>query len=185
MVVLPVTVVRKIMVVWILSWRVFANEDCDELPRIHIGAFFANAFKGSGLYNIDSLPDPMVDGELTRVTILQQAYENQIKQRQFSLMGQLNMNGILILEIRKAESALWGLKSPFEMETIKTVDLSDLLFFVEADAKDAHQKALALQEKLSAKKSTILWLQCGDRNTKFFHMSAKAHQVRGVINELH
>ncbi|XP_042477785.1 uncharacterized protein LOC122059169 [Macadamia integrifolia] len=69
-------------------------------------------------------------------------------------------------------------------EEIDSNGLSDQLFRMEADAKTALLKAQENHEKLWAEKARLRWLTYGDRNSKFFHLSAKMRRNRNTIRSL-
>ncbi|XP_042488955.1 uncharacterized protein LOC122069075 [Macadamia integrifolia] len=69
-------------------------------------------------------------------------------------------------------------------EEIDSNGLSDQLFRMEADAKTALLKAQDNHEKLWAEKARLRWLTYGDRNSKFFHLSAKMRRNRNTIRSL-
>ncbi|XP_042489434.1 uncharacterized protein LOC122069479 [Macadamia integrifolia] len=67
---------------------------------------------------------------------------------------------------------------------IEANGLDDHSFAREADAKTSLIKALDLHEKLWAEKAKIRWMKQGDRNSKFFHLSAKMRRIRNTIRYL-
>ncbi|XP_042483605.1 uncharacterized protein LOC122063975 [Macadamia integrifolia] len=64
---------------------------------------------------------------------------------------------------------------------IEANGLDDHSFAGEADAKTSLIKALDLHEKLWVEKAKIRWMKQGDRNSKFFHFSAKMRRIRNTI----
>ncbi|KAL4203699.1 hypothetical protein AMTRI_Chr01g129270 [Amborella trichopoda] len=68
-------------------------------------------------------------------------------------------------------------------ETIENVGSNDFLLDQELEAKAKLHNALGIQEKLWAKKSRIKWLKCGDRNTKFFHLTTKIRQAKNFMRD--
>ncbi|XP_042519177.1 uncharacterized protein LOC122092947 [Macadamia integrifolia] len=73
-----------------------------------------------------------------------------------------------------------------DFETVVQLDieangLDDHSFAREANAKTSLIKALDLHEKLWAEKAKIRWMKQGDRNSKFFHLSAKMRRIRNTI----
>ncbi|XP_042484054.1 uncharacterized protein LOC122064425 [Macadamia integrifolia] len=62
--------------------------------------------------------------------------------------------------------------------------LDDHSFAREADAKTSLIKALDLHEKLWVEKAKIRWMEQGDRNSRFFHLSAKMRRIRNTIRYL-
>ncbi|XP_042509254.1 uncharacterized protein LOC122084900 [Macadamia integrifolia] len=69
-------------------------------------------------------------------------------------------------------------------ENIEANGLDDHLFALEAAAKTALVKALENHEKLWVEKAKIRWMKQGDRNSKFFHLSAKMKRLRNTIKYL-
>ncbi|XP_042491954.1 uncharacterized protein LOC122071646 [Macadamia integrifolia] len=56
---------------------------------------------------------------------------------------------------------------------IDTQGMDDVLFAKEADAKTRLLKVEESYDKLWAEKASLKWMKSGDRNFKFFHLSAK------------
>ncbi|KAL4189134.1 hypothetical protein AMTRI_Chr08g163930 [Amborella trichopoda] len=69
-------------------------------------------------------------------------------------------------------------------ETIENVGSNGFLLDQELEAKSKLHNALEIREKLWAKKSRIKWLKCGDRNTKFFHLTTKIRQAKNFMRKI-
>ncbi|XP_043710348.1 uncharacterized protein LOC122659283 [Telopea speciosissima] len=69
------------------------------------------------LPEIETLPSPIQDGNLTRVKILQAAYVEQVNKHKFSLIGRLNFRSTTMEELRRA-SKQWALKGEVIMCSI-------------------------------------------------------------------
>ncbi|XP_042505684.1 uncharacterized protein LOC122082291 [Macadamia integrifolia] len=69
-------------------------------------------------------------------------------------------------------------------EEIDGNGMNNQLFAREADAKTALVKAQDNHKKLWAKKARIRWMKHGDKNSKFFYLSAKMRRNRNTIRFL-
>ncbi|XP_042505477.1 uncharacterized protein LOC122082041 [Macadamia integrifolia] len=82
-------------------------------------------------------------------------------------------------ELKAAKDDLQQIQSQ-----IDSYGIDDHLFNLEADAKSRYLKALLDHEKLWAEKARNRWLSQGDRNSRFFHLSAKIRRVKNSIRSL-
>ncbi|XP_042483480.1 uncharacterized protein LOC122063840, partial [Macadamia integrifolia] len=82
-------------------------------------------------------------------------------------------------ELKAAKDDLQQIQSQ-----IDSYGIDDHLFNLEADAKSRYLKALLVHEKLWAEKARNRWLSQGDRNSRFFHLSAKIRRVKNSIRSL-
>ncbi|KAJ4951778.1 hypothetical protein NE237_028610 [Protea cynaroides] len=74
-----------------------ASVDLEKLELRDYHSFVIVA-RGAFLPDVASLPDPVVDGEITSVMILQEAYERKLLKNQHALIARINTRGIILQE---------------------------------------------------------------------------------------
>ncbi|KAJ4962980.1 hypothetical protein NE237_022919 [Protea cynaroides] len=67
------------------------------------------------LPDMNALPDPVVSGGMTRVVLPQDVVDRQFAMYQLGLIGRVFTRGVLLKDLHRILSELWGPSSKFEM----------------------------------------------------------------------
>jgi len=68
---------------------------------------------------------------------------------------------------------------------LEEVDITHELLTREAKLQKTYHQACREEEEYWRQKSRSLWLQAGDKNTRYFHQQAEAHKHFKTVNEIH